>query len=352
MDKLTIGVLFGGASAEYEVSLSSASAVIQYLNQDLYDVIMIGITKDGRWFRYGGDVEAIKEDRWSAHPSCLPAVLSPDRSRKGLIELVNTEYRFTPLDVVFPVLHGQNGEDGTVQGLFQLANIPFVGCDLLSSALCMDKPLAKTLTAEAGIAVPSFIIAVKGDSEEDTITAADRLGYPLYIKPARSGSSIGITKAYNRDELKAGIKEAWRHDSKIIIESHVDGIELGCAVLGNNEPITGAIDEISLSGEFFDNVEKYTLNSASIHMPSRISPEKVQEAKDTALRIYRILGCSGLARVDLFLTPGGTLLFNEVNTIPGFTATSRYPNMMRGAGIEFADLLDHLVQTALNRECA
>ncbi|MGM0837366.1 MAG: D-alanine--D-alanine ligase family protein, partial [Bacillota bacterium] len=314
MDKQTVVVLFGGVSAEYEVSLSSASAVIQHINRDQYDVMMIGITKDGRWFSYGGDIEAIKEDRWSTHPSCLPVLLSPNRSMKGFIELTNTEYRYTPVDIVFPMIHGQNGEDGTLQGLLQLANVPFVGSDLLSSALCMDKPLAKTLTAEAGIAVPSFFIATDGDSEEDTITIADRLGYPLYVKPARSGSSIGITKAYNQDELLAGMKEAWHHDSKIIIESHVDGIEIGCAVLGNKEPIVGAIDEISLSGEFFDNVEKYTLSSSSIHMPARISPEKAEEAIDTALRIYRILGCSGLARVDLFLTPDGTLLFNEVNT--------------------------------------
>lgn len=350
MKKLTVGVLFGGVSNEYEVSLSSASSVIQHINREQYNVVMIGITKDGRWFRYYGDIVSIKEDCWSEHPSCIPVQLSPDRSMKGLIELVNTEFRFTPLDVVFPVLHGINGEDGTVQGLLQLANIPFVGCDLLSSALCMDKPLSKIVTKEAGIPVPSFIIAIKGELEVDLIMKSERLGYPLYVKPARSGSSIGISKAYNRDELIEGLKEAWEHDNKIIVESHVDGIELGCAVLGNRELIIGSIDEISLSGEFFDNIEKYTLSSSTIHMPARITTEKEIEAKDVALRIYRLFGCSGLARIDLFLTPDGTLLFNEVNTLPGFTATSRYPNMMRGAGIEFTNLLDRLIQTALERE--
>ncbi|PGL71013.1 D-alanine--D-serine ligase VanG [Bacillus sp. AFS055030] len=350
MKKLTVGILFGGVSTEYEVSLSSASSVIQHINRDQYDVVMIGITRQGRWFRYSGDVEAIKEDCWSDHSGCIPAQLSLDRSMKGLIELVNTEYRFTSLDVVFPVMHGINGEDGTIQGLLQLANIPFIGCDLISSAMCMDKPLSKILAKEAGIHVPPFFIATKEVLDVDIILEAERLDYPLYIKPARSGSSIGISKAYNRDELVAGLNEAWEHDNKIIIESHVEGIELGCAVLGNRDLTIGLIDEISLSGEFFDNTEKYTLSSSTIHMPARISPEKEKEAKEIALCIYRLFGCNGLARIDLFLTPDGTLLFNEVNTLPGFTETSRYPNMMRGAGIGFTELLDRLIQTSLERE--
>ncbi len=346
MKKLSVGVLFGGCSTEHEVSLSSAAAVINRLNKDKYDVIMIGITRDGRWYRYFGEADDIQSDRWSMNPSCVPVVLSPNRAMAGLIELTGTEFRFTPLDVAFPVLHGKNGEDGTMQGLLELSGIPFVGCDTLSSAACMDKAVAKTLVAAAGVAVPPSL-TLNAESSVDEMLAAEKLGYPLYVKPARSGSSIGISKTYNRQELMDGIRHALLHDAKIVVEQHIDGFELGCAVLGSTSPEIGAIDEIELTGEFFDNVEKYSLNTATIHLPARIGPVKAEEAKSMALRIYRALGCSGFARVDLFLSADGTLLFNEVNTIPGFTAKSRYPNMMREAGIEFPELLDRLITSAV-----
>jgi D-alanine---D-serine ligase len=343
--KLTVGVLFGGCSTEHEVSLSSAAAVVNHLNRDNYDIVMIGITRDGRWYRFFGEADDIQSDRWSLNPSCVPVVLSPNRAMKGLVELTGTEFRFTPLDVVFPVLHGKNGEDGTMQGLLELAGIPFVGCDTLSSAACMDKAVAKTLVAAAGIAVPASVTLNAESSLEDML-AAEELGYPVYVKPARSGSSIGISKAYDRQELVDGIRNALLHDSKIVIEQHVVGVELGCAVLGDAIPEIGAIDEIELTGEFFDNVEKYSLNTATIHLPARISARKAEEVKEMALEIYRALGCAGFARVDLFLSADGKLLFNEVNTIPGFTAKSRYPNMMRAAGIEFPELLDRLIASA------
>ncbi|AJY73509.1 D-alanine--D-serine ligase VanG [Paenibacillus beijingensis] len=350
MKKLTIGVLFGGCSTEHEVSLSSSAAVLNHLNlnREKYDIVMIGITRDGQWYRYEGEVDRIQEDSWSLHPSCTPVLLSPNRAMKGLIELVGTEYRFTPLDAVFPVLHGKNGEDGTMQGLLELSGIPFVGCDTLSSAICMDKAIAKTLVAAAGIGVPPFITVTAGDPVFETVAAAEKLGFPLYVKPAKSGSSIGITKVYNKQELMAGIEAAHLHDSKVVIERHVDGFELGCAVLGNTPYLVmGEMDEIELAGEFFDHEEKYSLSTASIHLPARIDPNKAKEATEMALRIYRALGCSGLARVDLFLTKDGTLLFNEVNTIPGFTAKSRYPSMMREAGMNFPELLDRLVAAAV-----
>ena len=347
MKKLTVGVWFGGCSAEHDVSLSSAAAVIRNLDRDKYEVVAIGITRDGRWFRYPGDADGIEEDRWSSHPGCVPAVLSPSRDRKGLIELTGTEYRFAALDVAFPVLHGKNGEDGTLQGLLELSGLPFVGCDAQSSAICMDKSVAKTIVQAAGIAIPPFLTVSAGEPAAKSLEAAERWGFPLYVKPARSGSSIGITKAHNREELLAGIEAALLHDGKAVVERHVDGFELGCAVLGGSWPVTGEIDEIELSGEFFDLVEKYSLNTAAIHLPARIPPETAERVRRTALDIYQVLGCRGMARVDLFLANDGTLLFNEVNTIPGFTPKSRYPSMMRAAGIGFPELLDRLIESAV-----
>ncbi|SFE69004.1 D-alanine---D-serine ligase [Paenibacillus algorifonticola] len=345
MNKIRVGVLFGGCSTEYEVSLSSAAAVLEHLNRDKYEVVMIGITRDGRWYRYNGDIADIREDCWSGQPDkCMPALLSPSKETRGLIELVHTEFHITTLDVVFPVLHGKNGEDGTVQGLLELSGLPFVGCGTLSSAICMDKAVAKNVVQAAGLEVPPSITVLAGDSIAEAVKAAAKLGFPLYVKPSRSGSSIGITKAYTEQELISGIEEAFTHDGKIVIEQHVIGFEVGCAVLGDaSQPIIGEIDEIALTGEFFDHEEKYSLGTAAIHLPARIHKEIADKVKDMALRIYSVLGCSGLARVDLFYASDGRLLFNEVNTLPGFTAHSRYPNMMKHAGIAFPELLERLI---------
>ncbi|XID91696.1 D-alanine--D-serine ligase VanG [Paenibacillaceae bacterium WGS1546] len=347
MEKIALGIVFGGCSTEYEVSLSSAAAVIDHLDGNSYEFVLIGITREGHWRRFYGDASLIREDLWSAHPACVPAVLSASRDRKGLIEFVGTECRLTPLDVVFPILHGRNGEDGTVQGLLELSGIPFVGCGTLSSALCMDKAYAKTIVSAAGIGVPPFVTVSGGGAIAEAVGLANKLGYPLYVKPARSGSSIGIAKAYNEQELMSGIEQALLHDDKLVIERHVDGIELGCAVLGGADPFVGEIDEIELTGEFFDFEQKYTLSASTIHLPSRIDEETAARAKAAALTAYRALGCAGFARVDLFLAKDGSLLFNEVNTIPGFTSHSRYPNMMRHAGLAFPDLLDRLIESAL-----
>ncbi|TVX99948.1 D-alanine--D-serine ligase VanG [Cohnella terricola] len=352
MQKIALGIVFGGCSSEYEVSLSSAAAVIDHLDRDRFELILIGITREGHWRRYYGESELIREDSWTSHPGCVPAVLSASRDKKGLVEFVGTEFRLTPLDVVFPVLHGRNGEDGTLQGLLELSGIPFVGCGMLSSALCMDKAYAKTIASAAGIEVPPFVTVLGRDTIEDAFRMADKLGYPLYVKPARAGSSIGIAKAYDEEELASGIEQALLHDDKLVIERHVNGIELGCAVLGDADPFIGEIDEIELTGEFFDFEQKYTLSASTIHLPSRIDEETAARAKAMALGVYRALGCSGFARVDLFLTEDGRLMFNEVNTIPGFTAHSRYPNMMRHAGITFTVLLDRLIVSALKEKQA
>lgn len=350
--KKTVAVLFGGCSTEYGVSLKSAASVIDHLDESQYELVQIGITREGTWLRYGGNADGIREDRWQEHPSCIPAFLSPSREVAGIVELAGTEFRVTPVDVVFPVLHGKNGEDGTVQGLLELAGIPYVGCDTLSSAICMDKGIAGQLVKAAGIDTAASITVYAEDDLYTAVKEAEPLGFPLYIKPARSGSSYGITKAYDKLELMEGIRFAFMHDTKVIVEQNIAGFEVGCAVLGDAEPMIAEIDEIELQGEFFDYDEKYSLISSKIHLPARIPAETADSVMEKAKIIYRVLGCSGLARVDLFISEDGRIVFNEVNTMPGFTAASRYPNMMRASHISYPELMDRLIRLALQKGAA
>ncbi len=346
MLKKKVAVIFGGCSPEYEVSLNSAFSVVKNLNRDLYEVVLVGITGEGNWFRYFGEEKAIKNDTWHLDKNCRPAVFSPDRNSSALIEFCEDRFVTTQIDVVFPVLHGKNGEDGTVQGLLELAGIPFVGCGTLSSSLCMDKDLAHKIAQTAGVRVPPSITAMKYTGIEEIIKKTETLRYPLFVKPARAGSSFGITRTGEREELYEAVREAFKHDSKIVIEEGIEGFEVGCAVLGNDELIIGEVDEIELLKGFFDYNEKYTLASSRIHMPARIDLRTAERIKETALKLYKALCCKGFARVDMFLTPAGNIVFNEVNTIPGFTAHSRYPKMLGGIGISFGELLDKLISLA------
>lgn len=350
MEKKNIAVIFGGCSSEYEVSLSSAASVIDHMDRNQYHVVMVGITREGQWFRYHGSVEEIRQDRWHDHPGCTPAFISPSREIEGLVELVNTEYRVTRIDAVFPILHGKNGEDGTVQGLLELSGIPFVGCGSLSSAICMDKEIAHTLVRAAGIDTPDSVTIYEGESIDQASVAAAKFGFPLYVKPAKSGSSLGITKASDIDELIEGVRIAFSHDNKVLIEQNISGFEVGCAVLGNVDPIVGELDEIEIESGFFNFQEKYSLETSTIHLPARIDASTAAQVKETALTIYRTLGCEGFARVDMFLSNEGKLVFNEVNTIPGFTSKSRYPNMLRAIGISYPEIVDRLIQLALSEE--
>lgn len=245
--------------------------------------------------------------------------------------------------MVFPVLHGKNGEDGTLQGLFELAGIPIVGCNTLSSALCMDKSRAHKLVSLEGISVPKSVTFNRFEQENAIKEIALNLTYPLFVKPVRAGSSFGITKVTEKEKLSAAIALAFEHDTEVIVEEAIDGFEVGCAILGNDVLTVGRVDEIELLSGFFDYTEKYTLKTSQIHMPARIDAATEKKIQDTALRIYKTLGCSGFARVDLFLSANGNIVFNEVNTIPGLTSHSRYPNMMKGIGLSFAKMLDRLI---------
>lgn len=340
-----IGILFGGCSTEYEVSLQSAFSVIQHIDRNNYTPILIGLEKNtGTWFWYKGPEENILKDTWQTNADCLPVFPSTDRRIHGLCYLENGEIHNLSLDAAFPVLHGKNGEDGTVQGVLELAGIPVIGCDVLSSAIGMDKEMAHRIVAAAGIKVPRSALIRKEDEEEIIKETAIDLHYPIFVKPNRAGSSFGITKVDREEQLIPAVRQAFEHDTSVLLEETIPGFEVGCAVLGCEHLTVGEIDEIELSDGFFDYTEKYTLKTSKIHVPARISTEKSKELKNIAQRIYRLLKCSFFARVDMFLTPDGEIYFNEVNTIPGFTVHSRYPNMMKAAGISFDDVIEKLLK--------
>lgn len=345
--RMKVAVIFGGCSSEYSVSLESASAVMKNLDPEKYEVLPVGITKDGEWFYYNGPVEYIENDTWKQSEYCIPALISPDRRAHGLVLLEKDGVQTVSVDVAFPVMHGKNGEDGTVQGLIKLAGIPLAGCGILASALCMDKDRAHRVAEAAGVRVPKALVLMQGDDRKKAVDFAVETGYPVYVKPVKAGSSYGVTKVEKPVELQSAIIKAFQYDDEVIIEENIDGFEVGCAVLGNQNLITGEVDEIQLSGGFFDFTEKYTLKTSEIHVPARIDLSKMQEIKQTAKTIYRALGCSGFARVDMFLTPEGEIVFNEINTIPGFTEHSRYPGMMKAAGLAFPEILERIIRLAL-----
>lgn len=344
MSKKLIAVIFGGNSTEYEVSLQSATSVLENLNPSKYAVYPIGITRTGDWYHYSGEYKNIFENTWFKDaPNLHPVAVSVIRSSRGILEFTKDGLVTVCPDLVFPVLHGKNGEDGTLQGLFELAGIPIVGCGTLSSALCMDKDRAHKLVSLSGIDVPKAVTFSRRDMKDAFKTIEAELHYPLFVKPVRAGSSFGISRVLESWELYNAVTEAFEHDSEVIAEEAIDGFEVGCAVFGADDLIVGRVDEIELSGGFFDYTEKYTLKTSKIHMPARISPEAEKRIQQAAVKIYRALGCSGFARVDMFYTPSGRIVFNEVNTIPGFTSHSRYPNMMKGIGLSFDQMLDRLI---------
>lgn len=341
--KKTIAVFFGGCSTEYEVSLKSAFSVMKSIDTEKYQLVLIGIERrTGKWLWYRGELEKIRDDCWNKE-MCTPVFPSMDKELHGFHYMEEGSLCVQSLDAAFPILHGKNGEDGTVQGILELMGVPVIGCDLLCSALCMNKEMAHRVVAAAGIRTAKAETLKAGNTEEEVRMAARRIGYPLFVKPVRAGSSFGIAKVFSERELPGAVEEAFLHDSIVILEEEIKGFEVGCAILGTEELLTGEVDEIELSQGFFDYTEKYTLKTSGIHVPARISAEKTEEVKKTAVKIYRLLGCSFFARVDMFLSPAGEIYFNEVNTIPGFTAHSRYPNMLKAAGMSFDEIIEKIL---------
>ncbi len=340
MARLKVGIIFGGCSEEHPVSVKSAREVARNLDVEKCEPFYVGITRNGDWRLCDGpDGDWEKGD-------CRPAVLAPDRSVGGLLVLDQGRYRTIALDVVLPVLHGRLGEDGAIQGLLELSGIPYIGCDIQSSALCMDKSLAYLVAGSAGIATPNFWTVTADESVDP-----DRITYPVFVKPARSGSSFGVSKVSRKEELPSAVETARRYDAKVLIEEAVTGSEIGCAVLGNgSDLIVGEVDHIALSHGFFrihqeDRPETGSDNSVAI-VPADIPEKSRSLARETAEAVYRALGCRGLSRVDMFLTADGEIVLNEVNTFPGMTSYSRYPRMMAAADLPLSEVIDRLVSLA------
>ncbi|HEY1740927.1 MAG TPA: D-alanine--(R)-lactate ligase [Acidimicrobiia bacterium] len=342
-ERPTIAILFGGCSEEHDVSVKSAMEVAASIDTHKYEPIYVGISRAGVWQlceqpRPGWERDARER-----------AVISPDRATHGLIAGDNGDRRAVHIDAVFPVLHGRSGEDGAVQGLLELSGIPFVGCDIPSSAICMDKSLAYLVARSAGITTPAFFVLERADAARPT-----ELEYPVFVKPARSGSSFGVTRVARAHELDAAISVARQFDGKVVIEQAIAGIEVGCAVLGiSPDLLVGEIDQIALRHGIFRihqeaEPEKGSEN-AVVTVPADVPTATRARIQEMAKRIYTALGCRGLARVDMFLQADGCLVLNEVNTLPGFTSYSRYPRMMAAAGLSLADVIDRLISLAMGQ---
>jgi len=347
MSKKKVAVIFGGFSPEYEVSLNSTYSVINAIDRKKYDVILIGITNKGRWYRYSGSYEDILNDNWHKDAQMLSeAYISPNRGG-GLVVFEDGAPISTAVDVVFPVLHGRYGEDGTIQGLCELSGIPVVGSGSASSALCMDKDRAHKLIAHAGITVPKSVCFEYVPADDELLAAVSELTLPVFVKPVKAGSSIGTVKLYNYTDIPAAVKDAFTYDNAVIIEESIDGKEVGCSVIGDRELRTGRVNEIEVSQGFFDYKEKYTLETSKIHTPARIDAESERRIQETGKLIYKILGCRGYARIDLFLTNEGDIVFSEANTIPGFTPHSQLPKMMNAAGMDYPELIELLIELGM-----
>ena len=350
MKKIRLGVVFGGKSTEYSVSLHSVSSMLRNCDPHKYEIHCMGITRDGDWYYLSNpDYDKIEHDHW-LDETCIEMCLSLGKE-KGII-LLDEKKTHIDIDVIFPVLHGKNGEDGTIQGYFELAQIPYVGCNVLSSSCVMDKEFTHILCENAHIPCSPYVCIYKRDyhdSKEIYENAVQQLGNILFIKPCNAGSSYGISKVRNYDEFVKGMEEAFRHDTKVLIEKNIEGFEIGCAVLGNDELVVGECDEIETHKDFFDFDAKYELEATTIHCPARITPKQAQIAKEMAKKAYRVMNCQGFTRVDMFVCENGEIILNELNTIPGLTATSRYPSMISHAGYKFNELIDRLIELALQK---
>lgn len=354
MNKINVLVIFGGKSSEYSVSLKSSSAVLKNIDRDKYNIIMLGINKMGRWYRYEGEIDNIENDTWENTGKITPAMINADTSMKSLVILKNNgSFESVSIDVVFPVLHGKNGEDGTMQGLLELSGLAYVGCDHISSGNCMDKELTHIVLDAHNIKTAKYVAVKKCESKENLDEICENLektiGFPMFIKPAKAGSSVGVSKAKNKEELKNSIINAFLHDTKLVAECAIVGKEVECAVLGNDDPKASILGEIAPTAEFYDFDAKYNDASTGLHIPARIDDETAQKVRETAVKAYKALGCSGFTRVDFFVTEDKDIILNEPNTIPGFTSISMYPKLWEKTGVPFKELIDKLLTFAIER---
>jgi len=351
--KTRIGILFGGRSAEHEVSVQSAKNILQAINKEKYEVVLIGIDKEGRWrLKKTSELSLLSEGSSISRLNREDegAVLIPEKKESNLLPFFS-ERELKKVDVVFPVLHGPYGEDGTIQGLLELANIPYVGAGVLGSATGMDKDVMKRLLREAGIPVVRFLTFNRSSLKEiDFGRVRDELGLPLFVKPANLGSSIGMNKIKKKEQFQPALKEAFQYDNKILIEEYIKGREIECSVLGNHDPVASLPGEILPQHEFYSYKAKYVdAQGAILEIPAKLSPTLTGEIQNLSLRAFKVMCCQGMARVDFFLKNNEEIIVNELNTIPGFTRISMYPKLWEASGIPYPKLIDRLIQLALQR---
>ncbi len=351
MNKLKVAVLFGGNSSEHDISLLSATSILKNLNTEKYEALPVGVTKEGLWYFYSGDINKVKDGTWQNN-NCTPCAFCPGSGKNGLILFNDDKISVLNVDVVFPIIHGKNGEDGTLQGLLEMAGIPYVGSGVLGSAVCMDKIIANSVMDACGIQKCEWDYMLGCEiADFDSIEkrVAQKLNYPIFVKPANAGSSLGVTKAHNKAELLDSTKNALKHDDRVLFEQFVDGQEVECAVRGNDVVTSTYPGEILASKDFYDFDDKYYSGQSKTQIPALLSEDKLKQVQTAAVKAYKALCCRGFSRVDFFVEKQtGNVLLNEINTLPGFTDISMYPKMMIANGDTYSTLLDSLIDLALN----
>ena len=352
MRKLSVCVLFGGISPEHEVSLRSAESVLNHIDHSKYNIFPVGITKDGDWILYGGtDYSKLPTGEWRSCPNNRRAAISPVRGQ-GLLSFEGDCVVRERIDVVFPVLHGENGEDGAMQGLLQMAGIPYVGPHVAASATAMDKTLTKLVVDSVGVPQAAWQLVRRGELDnhmENTLDTLEfRFRYPMFVKPAGTGSSVGVSKAKDREGLRQALLKAAEYDEKILVEEFIHGREIEVAVMGNSSPVASVCGEIDSGVEFYDYDAKYITDTSTAYIPARIPGDVEEVVREAAVKVYSAIGCQGLSRVDFFVTyDENRVVFNEINTIPGFTSISMYPKLFEASGIPYSKLIDELIELAL-----
>ena len=352
MKKLSVCILFGGISPEHEVSLRSAESVLNNIDKTKYNVFPVGITKDGDWILFGGkDYSMLPTGAWKTHPDNRRACISPVRGQ-GLLTFEGDCVVRERIDVVFPVLHGENGEDGAMQGLLQMAGIPYVGPHVSASAVAMDKTLTKLVVDQAGVTQAAWELVRRQDLEhhmEQTLNSLEkRFAYPMFVKPAGTGSSVGVSKAADREALRHALLAASVYDQKVLVEEFIHGREVEVAVMGNDNPVASVCGEIDSGADFYDYDAKYITDTSVAYIPARIGEDVEEIVREAAVKVYSAIGCQGLSRVDFFVTyEDSRVVFNEINTLPGFTSISMYPKLFAASGIPYRELIDELLKLAM-----
>jgi len=350
MQKKNVGIIFGGKSTEHEVSLQSAKNIVDAINKDKFNVTLIGIDKNGIWHLNESTHFLLNSDNpslISLHQSGRSIAFIPGKNEEQIIEF--QEKTLSQLDVIFPIVHGTLGEDGSLQGLLKMVNLPFVGSQVLSSAMCMDKDITKRLLRDAGLNITPFIkLAKKNRKNISFEIASSQLGCPLFVKPANQGSSVGVNKVTSPQEFEAALEMAFTYDNKILIEQGINGREIECAVIGNDEPSASVCGEIELEDSFYSYDTKYINDKgATVTIPANIPDEISEKIREISIKAYEVLECTGLARVDVFLTKNGEIFINEINTLPGFTNISMFPKLWEVSGLNYSDLITRLIELAI-----